>query len=351
MEENKKRIDKKQLALVCALFLLLAIFVALAILFGGDGKGSIQPRYKDFFGHFNAVSTRVSDYSGGSEEDFVAVCGLAEEMLDRYHKLFDIYNTYEGVVNIKALNDKAGEGPVKISSELFDFLEFSKEVYTLTRGEVNIAMGAVLSIWHDCREAGNEHPDEAALPDMALLTAAAEHTDINDLVLDKENMTAALLDPEMSLDVGAIAKGYSVEKIAEAIKNTGRSSYVIDSGGNIRAIGEKPDGSSWKTGIKNPFGGEHIYTTELRDSAAVTSGNYERYYTVNGARYHHIIDKDTLMPSSYFASVTIIAPDSGLADALSTALFNMSYDEGRALADSLNIKVVWVTPDGAVKTN
>lgn len=356
MEENKKRIDKKQLALISALCLLLAIFVALAILFGGDGRGSIQPRYKDFYGYFHnsevvPLQTRISDYSGGSEEDFLAVCDLAEQMLDRYHKLFDIYNTYEGIVNIKTLNDKAGEGPVKISAELFDFLEFSKEMYTLTGGEVNIAMGAVLSVWHDCREAGIKKPEAAALPDMALLNARAEHTDINKLVLDRENMTASLIDPEMSLDVGAVAKGYSVEKIAEAIKNTGRTSYVIDSGGNVRALGTKPDGSSWKTGIKNPFGGEHIYVTELSDSAAVTSGNYETNYTVNGVNYHHIIDKDTLMPSSYFASVTIIAPHSGMADALSTALFNMTYDEGRALADSLGIKAVWVSPDGNVKTN
>ncbi len=351
MEENKKRIDKKQILIVSALLLLLAVFIALAIIFGGDGDRSIEPRYKDFFGHFNAVNTRVSDYSGGSEEDFLTVCDLAEEMLDRYHKLFDIYNTYDGVVNIKSLNDKAGQEPVKISTELFDFLEFSKEMYTVTGGEVNIAMGAVLSIWHNYREAGNENPESAALPDMALLSAAAEHTDINKLVLDREKMTASLLDPEMSLDVGAIAKGYSVEKIAEAIKDIGLTSYVIDSGGNLRAIGEKPDGTSWKTGIKNPFGGEHVHITEICDSAAVTSGNYERYYIVNGVKYHHIIDKDTLMPSEHFASVTIIAPDSGLADALSTALFNMTYDEGIALAESIGIKAVWVTKDGIVKTN
>lgn len=346
MEEKKKRTEPKQLALIAALALLLAVFVLLALLMGRP-----ELRYKDFFGHFNTKVTRVSDYSRGSERRFNETLDMAEEMLDYYDKLFDIYHTYDGLTNLKTLNDKAGQGPVAVPSELFDLLKFSKEMYTLTNGEVNVAMGAVLSIWHDYREAGTNHPESAALPDMALLSAAAEHTDINKLLLDEENMTAELLDPEMSIDVGAVAKGYSVEKIASALKEKGCTSYVINSGGNIRIIGTKPDGSSWKTGIKNPFGGEPIHILELADTAAVTSGNYENYYTVNGANYHHIIDKDTLMPASHFASVTIIAPDSGVADALSTALFNMTYDEGALIAESLGVKVVWVTTDGQVVTN
>ncbi len=341
MEEKAKQIDKKQIALISALAVLLCVFILLALYFGGR----VPLRYRDFFGYFSAAVTRVSDYSMGSEKKFNEAADLAEDMLEKYHKLFDIYNSYDGIVNIKTLNDNAGGGAVKISSELFEFLSFSKEMHAVTGGEVNIAMGAVLKIWHDHREEGT------SIPSMSELEEANKHTDINKLVLNEENMTAELVDEKMSLDVGALAKGYSVEKIAEAFKEKGLSSCVIDSGGNLRIIGTKPDGSSWKTGVKNPFGGQSIYTLELSDTAAVTSGNYENFYIVDGVSYHHIIDKDTLMPAEHFASVTIIHKNSGVADALSTALFNMTYEEGLAVAEGQEARVVWVTLDGQVITN
>ena len=158
----------------------------------------------------------------------------------------------------------------------------------------------------------------------------------------------------MSLDVGAIAKGYACEKIASSLESAGYSSYVLDLGGNLRAIGHKPDGSTWRTAVRNPdiFSSEpYIYYFNIADTSVVTSGDYQRYYTVNGVNYHHIINKDTLMPANYFSSVTIITKNSGLADGLSTALFNMDYEAGVALVSSLDgVSVVWVTTEGQVKT-
>ena len=121
------------------------------------------------------------------------------------------------------------------------------------------------------------------------------------------------------------------------------------SAGNIRIVGEKPDGSGWGTGIKDPADPEqYAAKVTLSDTSCVTSGNYERYFTVDGVRYHHIIDPQTRMPADYFASVTVITPDSGLADALSTALFCMSYEDGLALAEKIgNVDVLWITQDGA----
>jgi hypothetical protein len=103
----------------------------------------------------------------------------------------------------------------------------------------------------------------------------------------------------MSLDVGAIAKGYTAERIAEALSDAGFTSITLNLGGNVRVIGEKPNGEGWTTGVENPHvqGGEYIHKTTLTDGSAVTSGDYQRYYEVDGVRYHHIIDKDTLMPA------------------------------------------------------
>ena len=125
-------------------------------------------------------------------------------------------------------------------------------------------------------------------------------------------------------------------------------SYVLNIGGNIRIIGHKPDGSGWGTGIKDPANPEQ-YAAKLTiaDTSCVTSGDYERFFTVDGVQYHHVIDKDTLMPAAYFSSVTILTPNSGLADALSTALFTMSYEDGLALVSAIgNVDVLWITPDG-----
>ena len=208
-------------------------------------------------------------------------------------------------------------------------------------------MGSVLSIWHRYREVGK------SVPAMAELRAAAEHTDITKLELDRAGGRARLLDPEMSLDVGAIAKGYATERIAASLIAKGVSSYVLDVGGNLRAIGSKPDGSTWRTGVKNPniydFDTPYVEYLDVKDTSVVTSGDYQRFYVVDGVSYHHIIYKDTLLHADYFASVTIVTGDSGLADALSTALFTMDYESGRALASTIDdITVIWVTKDGEV---
>ena len=145
-------------------------------------------------------------------------------------------------------------------------------------------------------------------------------------------------------------KGYATEKAAQLLVSMNCSSYVLNIGGNIRIIGTKKDGSGWKTGIKDPSG-DTLYALylEISDTSCVTSGDYERYYTVEGTRYHHIIDKDTLMPATYFSSITILAKDSGLADALSTALFSMSYEDGRALVDSLEgVEAIWIYKDKTI---
>ena len=125
----------------------------------------------------------------------------------------------------------------------------------------------------------------------------------------------------------------------------GADHLVLNIGGNIRTIGVRPDGTNWEVGLTNPDKTSGGFATKLNlgETACVTSGNYHRYYVVDGVSYHHIIDPDTLMPANYFSSVTVITENSALADALSTALFCMSYEEGKALIESLgDIEVIWI---------
>ena len=324
---------------------VLLVLAATASALSGCKK-EIKPKNRIFYEYFDTVST-IYDYSGGSDDDFQANVALFEERLEYYHRLFDIYNEYDGINNLATVNRLAASGEVKVDEALIEFLEYAVEIHGLTGGNTNIAMGSVLSIWHKYREAGKEIPGESEL------RAAAEHTDIKNLVIDRENLTVRFLDSGLSLDVGAIAKGYAVERIAEELIARGVSAYVLDVGGNLRAIGSKIDGGTWRTGVQNPdFTAKerYVYYLNIKDTSVVTSGDYQRYYTVDGVRYHHIISKDTLMPAEYFSSVTIVTRDSGLADALSTALFNMDYESGLQLVSSLdNVSAVWVTKDGEVK--
>lgn len=307
-----------------------------------------EPLGKVYFTYFDTVSY-IYSYAGDSQEEFDTNTATVAGILEEYHRLFDIYYEYSGVNNLCTVNKNAGGEPIKVDQKLIDFLLYAKELYTLTGGEMNVMMGTVLRPWHDCRSAASDDPANASIPSEEVLLEADKHTSIDLLQIDEENLTVCISDPAASIDVGALGKGYATEKAANTLEDMGVTSYVLNIGGNIRIIGTKPDGTGWLTGIKDPANSDSNYIEyiNIANTSCVTSGVYERFFTVGGVRYHHIIDKDTLMPSEYFPSVTVITKDSGLADALSTALFCMSYEDGLALVNSLEgVEVLWVTENG-----
>ncbi len=304
---------------------------------------------KSYFTYFDTVSY-VYSYAGDSAEQFDERSAEVSDILGEYHRLFDIYHEYSGVNNLCTLNLNAGGEPIEVDEKLIDFLLYARELYQATDGEMNVIMGAVLRIWHDLRDAASDDPGAARLPTEEELSTAAEHTDFSLLEIDEDARTVRIADPAASIDVGALGKGYATEMAARALEAEGVSSYVLNVGGNIRIIGTKPDGTGWVTGVKDPRNtSEFAIKLRLADTSCVTSGVYERYYTVDGVRYHHIIDKDTLFPAEYFSSLTVITKNSALADALSTALFCMPYDDGAALAEKLGVDVLWIFPDGEMK--
>ena len=308
----------------------------------------IEPKGKVYYSYFDTVSY-VYDYAGDSAERFDERSAEVSHVLSEYHQLFDIYHEYSGVVNLCTLNRAAGGEALAIDGRLVDFLLYAKEMYELTGGEMNVMLGAVLRPWHDCREAAASDPAGASIPDEETLREAARHTGIELLEIDAERGTARIADSEASIDVGALGKGYAAERAAEFLERDGAQGYVLNIGGNIRCIGDRPDGSGWVTAIRDPDRAAEGYACSLRirDTACVTSGVYERYFTVGGVRYHHIIDKDTLYPAAYYASLTVVTRDSALADALSTALFCMPYEDGAKLAQSIGgVELLWIFPDG-----
>lgn len=330
-----------------------SILVLCGVLFLTGCSFSIKPglsRYDaQFLGVFDTV-TSIVGYTR-NEEEFTAYAKQLQEGLEEYHQLYDIYHEYEGMNNLKTINDMAGIQPVVVDEKIIDMLEEAVEMYELTDGRVNVAMGSVLSVWHDYRDAGIDDPENAKLPTEEELAEAARHMDITKLKIDRQASTVYLEDPDMSLDVGSIGKGYATEMVCRKLEESGLTSALVSVGGNIRGIGAKNGKEVWKVGIQNPDTSSsqtYLYKAGIEGQSLVTSGTYQRYYTVDGVQYHHIIHPDLLKPWNEYASVSVICPDSGKADALSTALFNMSLDEGMDLAATLeDVEVMWLKPDGS----
>lgn len=302
---------------------------------------------------FDVFDTKTDIIGYSTDKDVFAeqVAALKEKLM-HYHRLFDIYNDYEGINNIKTINDNAGIAPVVVDSEIIALLKLSKEMYAKTNGQMNVAMGSVLKIWHEYREEASNNPMEAKVPPMDKLEEANQYTDIEKIVIDEAASTVYLADAKMSIDVGSIGKGYAVERIAEYAKEIGMTSALLSVGGNICAVGTKFDGSNWNVGIQNPDTSSkepHVEMVRIADVSVVTSGDYQRYYMVDGERYCHIIDGDTLMPANYFTSVSVILKDSGVADALSTSVFNMPFEEGLAFVNGLEgVEAIWIMHDGSL---
>ena len=336
---------------------LLLVSVLLFLLAGCRTPQSEYHKHSDSF--FDTFDTMIQVVAyARSEQEFNAYFQKIHARFQRLHKLYDIYNSYPGLNNIKTINDNAGIRPVKVDKEIIDLLLFAKEWYARTGGKTNIALGPVLRIWHDYRTEGIDDPEHAKLPPLKKLREAAKHTDINKVIIDTKKSTVYLAEKGMSLDVGAVAKGFATEIVAREMKAEGMTSGVISAGGNVRTIGKPLDGlrEYWSIGIHDPdkpiVSDEPgiLAAVQVNDAAVVTSGDYQRYYIVDGKVIHHLIDPATLMPANYYRAVTVVAKDSSLADFLSTTAFLMPYKESRALIDSLDgVEALWVMPDGRVE--
>ena len=320
-----------------------ALLLTLSMLLCGcTGAGEEQKQYSaTFLTVFDTVTTILG--RDASEEAFTAKAQAVHDELLVYHQLFDIYNVYEGLNNLKTINDHPGEA-VSVDKAIIDLLLDCKRYYELTDGRVNAAMGSVLYLWHEAREDGLNDFANAYLPDSAALTEAAEHASWDSVVIDAEKGTVTILDPALRLDVGAIAKGWSVQRVAE----NAPEGLLISVGGNVCATGPKDStGTPWVVGVQDPDGGDnYLHTLYLTKGSMVTSGDYQRAYMVDGKIYHHIIDPDTLYPGSLWRAVTVVCPDSGLADALSTALFLLPLEEGQKLLDQCESYAMWVDAEG-----
>ena len=290
-----------------------------------------------------------------SQTDAKARYENSVETLTCCNQLFDIYNDYEGINNLKTINDNAGIAPVEVDPLIIDMLKRAKMFYDLSENEFDITQGSLLKVWHNYRTEGielNTDGKYGPVPSMDELQEANTKGGWDAVIIDEENATVYITEEGASLDVGGIAKGYAAEIAAQKMIDEGMEAGFLNVGRNIRLVGDKPDGTPWRIGIADPSGTytDGIVTITLDQPVSiVTSGDYERYYIgEDGNRYSHIIDPSTLFPAEHYRSVSILTSDSGDADCLSTALFTLSIEEGKKLIEAYEnetgnpVNVIWI---------
>ena len=311
------------------LFALCLAFVLLS----GCTPASTQaaPAWENtFFAMDTVMNVRI--YAGGNG-------ALLEAAGDRVRELEGLLSVTDGDSEICALNRG---GHAALSGDTAGLLSCALELCERTGGALDVTIYPVLRAW-------GFTTGEYTVPDGNTIEELLSRVDYTRVALDAAAGAASLPDG-VEVDLGAVAKGYTGDVLSGLLKVNGVESALLDLGGNIQAIGSKPDGSPWRIGVRDPEGDGNIGVVTVTDQAVVTSGGYERYFEQDGVRYWHIIDPATGVPArSGLLSVTVVGDSGLLCDALSTALFVMGLDGAlahwRAYRD---FEAVFVCEDGSV---
>jgi thiamine biosynthesis lipoprotein len=260
-------------------------------------------------------------------------------LTDRFPKEGQITASSNDVLRV---NENAGVKPVKVSADTINIIQRSRYFAELTGGAFDISIGPVMDRWGFGKSGQDVPPDEEIKKALALV-------DYRKIVVDAEKATVLLADPGMSLDFGGVAKGYATDVAVRALREMGIEHALINAGGNVYALGGKPDGSPWRVGVQDPRGNGIMAVLSVKDTAVVTSGDYQRYFEQGGVRYHHILDPATGKPARDLMQTTIVADSATDADILSTATFVLGPQRGMSLIQGLEATgTVFVSADKKV---
>lgn len=305
---------------------LLAIVCAFGIC-GCDAA----PAYNSALGFYLDTVITISGYADKEIlEGAVALCGEYEKVFSRTVEGSDVWRINHG------------EGsPVRVCGDTAELLAMALDICEKSGGALDITIAPASDLW-------DFKADEPEIPDSGELSSAAKLVDYTKLKLEGDMVT---LPAGMAIDLGAVAKGYIADKAAEYLKEQGVTRAILNLGGNVVALGSKPDGREWSIGIQDPEkeNGKSGYSVMVADKSVVTSGIYQRGFDKDGVRYHHILDRATGWPvQNGLASVTIIADSSAMADAMSTACFVLGRDMGMSFAEEMGVQAVFIGTDGKV---
>lgn len=314
---------------------MAALIAAAALILSGCSGMSKERNltYTDTL-YDTVISVKILD---PADEDVLKGC---EKLCKKYDTLFAMENEESDIYKINHAKGK----PVEVSEDTITLLKKGIYYGELSRGAFDITIGAVSQLWDFTGE-------DPKVPSSKKLAAARGHVNYKNIVI-RDN-TVMLSDAKSAIDVGAIAKGYIADRLKEYLEEEGVHHAVINLGGNVLTVGNKPDGSNYNIAIQKPFAesGTAITSVEVDDKSVVSTGIYQRYFkTDKGKLYHHILDPATGAPcKNNLYSVTIITDSSLTADALSTTCFLLGYTDGMKLIDQLdNVDAVFITDDNEI---
>ena len=335
------------IALACAAMACMMTACSAGSVTGGDGRKDPKVTLTDV-AMGTVISITVYPGEGTSEKEggelakelFGDVQRLEEETLSRRLETSEVFK----------LNDRAGEGYVPVSEELLELLEECKTIWKDSDGAFDVSLGPLVELWNVDELAQDE--TKARLPKEQEIQEAKSRCGSDKLTVTEDGI---LLEAGMVLDLGSVGKGIALDRIREKLDARSKEdpekgvAGIFSLGGSILTYGEKPGGNPWKVAVTDPLNpGETIGTLSLTGTWCVsTSGDYERYFVVDGVRYHHLLDPATGSPArSGLCSVTILSKSGFLSDALSTACFVLGKEKGMELAEKWGAEILVVEMDG-----
>jgi thiamine biosynthesis lipoprotein len=258
--------------------------------------------------------------------------GVYRDIFNRLREIENLMSANLTDSEVERINRDAGVRAVEVHREVLFVLQRALYFAEKSGGAFDPTIGPLVKLW------GIGSEDER-IPAEEEIAAALPLVNWRDTIIDEDAGSVFLTRAGMRLDLGAIAKGYAADEAARIVEAAGIKRAIIDLGGNILAYGEKKGGAPWRVGIQNPIDGRGAYfgIVEVRNKTLVTSGVYERFFEQDGKRYHHILStKDGYPIDNGLLSVTVISGSSIDADALSTSLFALGYEQGKTLVESLD---------------
>ena len=257
---------------------------------------------------------------------------LLREAFNEVRALEKTFSRFVSGSEVDKINQNAGEGSVEVSSDMLKVVRSGIYFGEITEGSFDITIAPLMELW-------GFGTGEQRVPSQEEIEEILPLVDYRQIQLDEQRFTVYLPQEEMSLDLGGIAKGYIVDRIVQYLESQNVELATVNAGGDIRVIGTREDGTPWRIGIRNPrnSNGQDITAViPIVDQAVVTSGDYERFFTSDGKRYHHILDPHNGFPAAEVISATIVAEECITADALSTAVFVLGPQKGMELVESLS---------------
>jgi thiamine biosynthesis lipoprotein len=338
----KQRLKQKNIALGIFLILLIIISAITACSVTRQEEGKTQegkPVTKTNF--LMGTLAKVTIYDQIDDKTvFTRIFDRIREIEDRM-----TINKDTDKSEIIKLNNAAGNDYVELSPDTFFVLQKGKYYGGISQGKFDITIGPIVKLW-------NIDTEKAAVPSQDLISEKLPLIDYHRLELEEGTRKAKLATEGMMVDLGAIAKGYAADEAARILIEAGIKHAIVNLGGNILTVGNKPDGTLFRIGLQDPYRprNENMAVVQLQNQSLVSSGTYEKFFEADGKRYHHIIDPKTGYPAENgLVSVSIITTNSIDADALSTSIFLLGLEEGMNLVEELeDVEAIFVTNDKKV---